>query len=92
MFQDLRVRVLGIVENMSHYVCTQCGTVDPLFGKGHTQMIGDQLGMDNAFKVPLVAEMSDSSSAGTPAVLALPEGHELRKIYALICNSVQKEL
>lgn len=39
MFQDLRVRILGVVENMSYYECPKCGNKDEVFGKGYTRMI-----------------------------------------------------
>jgi ATP-binding protein involved in chromosome partitioning len=45
MFQDLRVRILGVVENMSHYECSKCGHKDLVFGKGYTKMIMEQFGI-----------------------------------------------
>jgi Mrp family chromosome partitioning ATPase len=90
MFQDLRVRILGIVENMSHYVCGNCGTVDEVFGKGHSKMIIDQLGIENLFKIPLISELSTYSDSGTPAVLSLPKNHTIKQIYNNICTSIIK--
>jgi ATP-binding protein involved in chromosome partitioning len=45
MFQDLRVRILGIVENMAYYECGKCGHHDLIFGRGYTSMIMDQFGI-----------------------------------------------
>lgn len=45
MFQDLRVRIVGIVENMAYYKCGTCGTPDYIFGRGYTNMIMDQFGI-----------------------------------------------
>ena len=45
MFQDLRVPILGIVENMAYYQCGSCGTKDLIFGRGYTQMIKEQFGI-----------------------------------------------
>ncbi len=39
MFQDLRVRILGIVENMAYYECGKCGHHDMIFGRGYTPII-----------------------------------------------------
>ena len=45
MFQDLRVPIAGIVENMSYYECSKCGNKDYIFGRGYTQMIIEQFGI-----------------------------------------------
>jgi Mrp family chromosome partitioning ATPase len=55
MFQDLRVPILGIVENMSYYQCGKCGTKDFIFGRGYTQMLIDQFGIEvlpSLFRTP----------------------------------------
>ena len=46
MFQDLRVRILGIVENMAYYSCGKCGHKDLIFGRGYTQMMMTQFGIE----------------------------------------------
>lgn len=49
MFQDLRVSILGIVENMAYYECSKCGTKDQIFGKGYTKMMMEQFGIEVTF-------------------------------------------
>lgn len=49
MFQDLRVRILGIVENMAYYECGKCGNHDLIFGRGYTGMIMTQFGIEVSF-------------------------------------------
>lgn len=49
MFQDLRVNILGIVENMAYYECSKCGTKDEIFGKGYTKMMMEQFGIEVIF-------------------------------------------
>lgn len=46
MFQELRVPIVGIVENMSYYQCAKCGHHDLIFGRGYTQMIIEQFGIE----------------------------------------------
>lgn len=56
MFQDLRVRILGVVENMAYYECSKCGHKDEVFGKGYSKMITQQFGIDVIhliFRIPL---------------------------------------
>jgi len=50
----------------------------------------DQLGIDNAFKIPLMSEISVCSDAGRPAVLTLPSDHMVKQMYTLICGSIRK--
>lgn len=49
MFQDLRVRILGIVENMAYYQCGKCGHQDLIFGRGYTKMMMQQFGIEVTF-------------------------------------------
>lgn len=46
MFQELRVSILGVVENMAYYECSKCGHKDEVFGKGYSKMIMDQFGIE----------------------------------------------
>ena len=46
MFQDLRVRILGVVENMAYYQCSKCGSKDEIFGKGFLKLIKEQFGIE----------------------------------------------
>lgn len=46
MFQELRVPIVGIVENMAYYRCGKCGTEDLIFGRGYTEMIINQFGIE----------------------------------------------
>jgi Mrp family chromosome partitioning ATPase len=45
VFQDLRVRILGVVENMSYYECSNCSHRHRLFGAGYTKMMMEQFGI-----------------------------------------------
>lgn len=39
MFQELRVKIFGVVENMAYYECSKCGHKDMIFGKGYTKTL-----------------------------------------------------
>lgn len=58
MFQDLRVRILGIIENMAYYECGKCGHHDLIFGRGYTSMIMEQFGI----LVPITTYRTQSKS------------------------------
>lgn len=68
MFQDLRVRILGIVENMAYYECGKCGTQDLIFGRGYTQMMMTQFGIEVTPPLPRTPSRYPSSarSPSTP--------------------------
>jgi ATP-binding protein involved in chromosome partitioning len=73
MFQQTKVPVLGIVENMSTYVCPHCGAHDDLFGHGGARRAADSMGIPFLGEIPLDAAIRRYSDRGTPVVLAEPE-------------------
>jgi ATP-binding protein involved in chromosome partitioning len=73
MFQQTKVPLLGIVENMSTYVCPHCGAHDDLFGHGGARRAADSLGVPFLGEIPLDAAIRRHADRGTPVVLAEPE-------------------
>jgi ATP-binding protein involved in chromosome partitioning len=73
MFQQTKVPVLGIVENMSTYVCPHCGGRDDVFGHGGAQDAATSLGVPFLGEIPLDAAIRRYSDDGRPVILAEPE-------------------
>ena len=73
MFQQTRVPILGIVENMSYYICPHCGGRDDLFGHGGAREAAAQLGVPFLGEIPLDAAIRRYSDDGRPVLLAEPE-------------------
>ncbi len=73
MFQQTKVPVLGIIENMSFYVCPHCGGRDDLFGHGGASRAADSLGVPFLGEIPLDAAIRRCSDGGTPVVLEEPD-------------------
>jgi len=73
MFQQTKVPLLGIVENMSTYVCPHCGAHDDLFGHGGARRAADSMGIPFLGEIPLDSAIRRHSDRGTPVVLAEPE-------------------
>ena len=65
--------LLGIVENMSTYVCPHCGAHDDLFGHGGARRAADSMGIPFLGEIPLDGAIRRHSDRGTPVVLAEPE-------------------
>ncbi|HZI89617.1 MAG TPA: Mrp/NBP35 family ATP-binding protein [Candidatus Polarisedimenticolia bacterium] len=73
MFQQTKVPVLGIVENMSGYICPHCGTRDDIFGQGGATRAAEALGVPLLGEIPLDAAIRKHSDSGVPVVLAEPD-------------------
>lgn len=74
MFGRVRIPVLGVVENMSTHICTNCGHEEAVFGRGGGERIAAEAGLSFLGQVPLQAELGRSTDEGAPIVIAEP-GH-----------------
>ncbi|WP_299442384.1 iron-sulfur cluster carrier protein ApbC [uncultured Rhodospira sp.] len=74
MFQRVNVPILGIVENMSYYVCPNCGHREEVFAHGGAQRTAEALGCPFLGDIPLDIRIRETSDAGTPIVAAEPDG------------------
>jgi len=72
MFDKLNVPVLGLVENMSAYVCPHCGEHDDIFGAGGARRAAERLQLPYLGAVPLASAVRERSDEGTPIVIADP--------------------
>jgi ATP-binding protein involved in chromosome partitioning len=73
MFQKVEVPVLGIVENMSIHICSQCGHEEHIFGSGGGQSMADQYGIDLLGSLPLDIHIREETDSGKPTVVAQPD-------------------
>ncbi len=73
MFQQTRVPILGIVENMSYYICPHCNSRDHIFGEGGAKRAAAELEIPFLGEVPLDLAIRQQSDAGSPIVVARAE-------------------
>jgi ATP-binding protein involved in chromosome partitioning len=73
MFRKVEVPVLGIVENMSLFICPNCGHESHIFGHGGARQEAERLGTDFLGEVPLHIAIRETSDAGTPIVVEQPD-------------------
>lgn len=73
MFQKVEVAVLGIVENMSTHVCSNCGHEEHIFGAGGGRRMAQQYGVDLLAELPLDIRIREQADAGCPTVAAEPD-------------------
>ena len=74
MFRRTEVPILGIVENMSTFVCPHCGTKTDIFSHGGARHEAERLGVPYLGEVPLALPIRETSDAGRPIVVADPDG------------------
>src|SRR5213079_2552134 len=91
MFRRVDVPVLGIVENMSTFVCPQCGTRSDIFGHGGARREAERLGVPFLGEVPLDIAIREKSDAGLPVVATEPDG-ALAAAYRGIAEKVRDQL
>jgi ATP-binding protein involved in chromosome partitioning len=91
MFKRVNVPVLGVIENMSYFLCPQCGTRSDIFGHGGARHEAERLGVPFLGEVPLHMTIREKSDAGLPVVATEPDGPHAR-IYRDIAAKVRDEL
>ncbi len=91
MFRRVDVPVLGIVENMSYFVCPECGTRTDIFAHGGARHEAERLGVPFLGEVPLHMQIRELSDAGRPVVVTEPDGAHAAA-YRAIARAVKEQL
>jgi ATP-binding protein involved in chromosome partitioning len=91
MFEKTKVPVLGIVENMSVYVCPHCGQESHIFGHGGARETARAQGIAFLGEIPLVGRIRELSDSGTPVVAVSPESPEA-KAYLTLAKAIAEKL
>ncbi|MBV8392304.1 MAG: iron-sulfur cluster carrier protein ApbC [Alphaproteobacteria bacterium] len=91
MFRKVAVPVLGIVENMSYFLCPKCGERSEIFGHGGAHEEADKLGVPFLGEIPLHLDIRTTSDSGHPIVVAQPDSAHA-KAYKNIAGRVWKQL
>jgi ATP-binding protein involved in chromosome partitioning len=73
MFQKVGVSILGIVENMSTHICSNCGHEEPVFGSGGGESIAAQYAVPLLGSLPLDLRIREQADGGKPTVIAEPD-------------------
>jgi ATP-binding protein involved in chromosome partitioning len=87
MFEKVGVPVLGVVENMSVHVCSNCGHVEHIFGADGGRKMAAEYNVDYLGGLPLNLSIREQADAGRPTVVADPDG-EIAGIYKTVARSV----
>ena len=89
MFRHVNAPLLGIVENMSFYLCPDCGKETEIFRRGGGQKESERLGIPLLGRIPLESAVCDAGDAGVPVVVGEPDGRagqEFRQVAAAVVD------
>ncbi len=91
MYRKLNIPVIGILENMSHFVCPDCGRESDLFGKGGAEALALQMNVPFMGAVPLYEPVRRGSDNGVPIVMAEP-GSPAAKAFVAAAERVAQQV
>jgi ATP-binding protein involved in chromosome partitioning len=74
MFEKVGIPILGVVENMSTHICSNCGHVEAIFGAGGGEKMSSDFNIEFLGKLPLQLSIREQTDSGKPTVVAEPEG------------------
>lgn len=83
MFQKVNVPVLGIVENMSVHVCSNCGHAEPIFGENGGRDMASQYHVPWLGALPLQMSIRSQTDSGHPTVVSEPDGEPAKAYHAI---------
>lgn len=91
MFRQVEVPVLGVVENMSYYVCPECAEREAIFGSGGGGALSRQFGVKLLAELPIVPEIREGGDTGRPIFVAAPD-HMVSQSFASLAESIDQAL
>ena len=90
MFETTRVRMLGLIENMSYHVCRKCGERDEIFGHGGAEKAAETLSIPFLGRIPLDRLVREQGDRGVPIVAQDPE-HPVSRAYAEAASNLVRQ-
>jgi len=91
MFQKVEVPVLGVVENMSIHICSNCGHEEHIFGEGGGKAMAEQYGIQLLGALPLDIHIREETDGGKPSVVADPDSR-ISQMYREIARKTAAKL
>ena len=82
MFKKVEVPILGIIENMSYYVCPSCGHHDEIFSRGGGKQLAENLKVDFLGEIPLDTRVRYGGDIGRPIVIGAPDSEHAKLFMA----------
>ena len=90
MFQQLQVPIVGMIENMSTHICSNCGHEEHVFGHGGVKAEAAKLGVPLLAEIPLDIQIRLASDGGAPIVVSQPDSAQARAFQDVAARLVAK--
>ncbi len=90
MYRKLNIPVIGIVENMSHFICPACGHESDIFGAGGGEALASEMSTPFLGRIPLYEPVRTGGDAGVPIVLSEPDSPAARALVAAAERAAQQ--
>ncbi len=91
LFNKVGIPVLGVIENMSTHICSNCGYEEQIFGKGGGDKLSEQYDIPLLGRLPLNAQIRENADKGQPSVVAMDEAADsYREIAQAVWTQVPK--
>jgi len=91
MFEKVEIPVLGVIENMSTHICSECGHEEHIFGAGGGERMADDYDVEHLGNIPLDSRIRADVDGGRPTVVADPDG-QIADIYRRVARRVGGKL
>ncbi|HKV54161.1 MAG TPA: Mrp/NBP35 family ATP-binding protein [Candidatus Binataceae bacterium] len=91
MFEEVNVAVLGVVENMSYYLCGKCGHRHEIFAHGGGARLAESLHVPFLGEIPIARQLCEGGDTATPLVVAEP-GHPVSTVFKSIAANIISRL
>ena len=92
MFKQLKTLLLGMIENMSTHVCSNCGHEEHVFGHGGVAAEAEKLGVPLLAEIPLSLDIRVASDGGVPIVVSQPESAQAKAFHQAAAALIEKVL
>lgn len=89
LFNKVHIPVIGVVENMSTHICSNCGHEEQIFGTGGGDQLSEQYNIPLLGRLPLNVQIRENADAGKPSVIA---GDDAAESYMLIAQKIADQL
>jgi ATP-binding protein involved in chromosome partitioning len=90
MFEKVEIPILGIIENMSYYVCPACGHHDEIFSHGGGKRLAQEVGTQFFGEIPIDTRIRFGGDAGVPVVIAAPDSENAQRFMELASRTALK--
>ncbi len=87
MFKKVEIPIIGVVENMSFYVCPSCGHHDEIFARGGGRRLAEQVGAPFLAEIPIDPKIRFGGDSGVPIVVGAPES-EIARVFMELAATV----